>query len=135
MNAMTARIYNLTLQVSVIAFTAALFWFAFIYYPKVVSEVASGKVLTSRSIQKPVYAQSTQFPIETSAYRIVYEDRSGTYYAFISGAKLDEFTFNRDNAKLALKTALSMENLCSVNVIYASVEKLSIPSKFQNTNC
>jgi len=100
-----------------------------------VNQYKSGAVLPTRTIYKPVYAESMQFPIETKAFRIVYEQKSGTYYAFIAGARLDEFVFNRDNAKLALKSALSLENLCNVKVIYASTGKLEIPDKFQDSGC
>jgi len=123
------------LEISVVILTSALVWFAFVYYPRVVNQYKSGAVLPTRTIYKPVYAESMQFPIETKAFRIVYEQKSGTYYAFIAGARLDEFVFNRDNAKLALKSALSLENLCNVKVIYASTGKLEIPDKFQDSGC
>ena len=123
------------MEISVVILTSALVWFAFVYYPRVVNQYKSGAVLPTRTIYKPVYAESMQFPIETKAFRIVYEQKSGTYYAFIAGARLDEFVFNRDNAKLALKSALSLENLCNVKVIYASTGKLEIPDKFQDSGC
>ena len=123
------------MEISVVILTSALVWFAFVYYPRVVNQYKSGAVLPTRTIYKPVYAESMQFPIETKAFRIVYEQKSGTYYAFIAGARLDEFVFNRDNAKLVLKSALSVENLCNVKVIYASTGKLEIPDKFQDSGC
>ncbi|KKS04072.1 hypothetical protein A2W70_02585 [Candidatus Curtissbacteria bacterium RIFCSPLOWO2_02_41_11] len=130
-----SKIYTWVLEISVVVLTSALVWFAFVYYPKVVDQYKSGAVLPTKTIYKPVYAESMQFPIETSAYKIVFESRSNTYYAFINGARLDEFVFNRDNTKLALKSALSVENLCSVKVIYASTQKLEIPDQFQNPGC
>jgi len=130
-----SKIYTWILEISVVILTSALVWFAFVYYPRVVNQYKSGAVLPTRTIYKPVYAESMQFPIETKAFRIVYEQKSGTYYAFIAGARLDEFVFNRDNAKLALKSALSLENLCNVKVIYASTGKLEIPDKFQDSGC
>ena len=130
-----SKIYTWILEISVVILTSALVWFAFVYYPRVVNQYKSGAVLPTRTIYKPVYAESMQFPIETKAFRIVYEQKSGTYYAFIAGARLDEFVFNRDNAKLVLKSALSVENLCNVKVIYASTGKLEIPDKFQDSGC
>ena len=130
-----SKIYTWILEISVVILTSSLVWFAFVYYPKVVNQYKSGAILPQRTIYKPVYAENMQFPIETSAYRIVFEPRSNTYYAFVNGARLDEFVFNRDNAKLVLKSALSVENLCNVKVIYASTEKLEIPDQFQTPSC
>ena len=130
-----SKIYTWVLEISVVILTSALVWFAFVYYPKVVNQYKSGAVLPTQTLYKPLYAESMQFPIETKAFRIVYEQKSGTYYAFIAGARLDEFVFNRDNAKLVSKSALSLENLCNVKVIYASTGKLEIPDKFQNPGC
>jgi len=132
----TSKIYTWILEISVVIFTIALIWFIFIYYPKVINKNNLEVVLPKRSFYKPVYAQINKFPIETSAYRLVYDENSGVYYAFIQGKRLDEFLFNRDNAKLALKTALSVENLCNVGVFYVSTEKIDIPKQYRdNTNC
>ena len=129
------KIYTWVLEISVVVMTLALVWFAFVYYPKVTSEYKTGAVLPKKTLYKPVYAQSTKFPIETSAYRIVYEQKSQTYYVIVAGQKLDEYVFNRDNAKLALKSALSLENLCNLNVIYTSSTGLEIPKEFQDPGC
>lgn len=131
----SSRFYNWTIQLSVFAFTIALAWFAFVYYPKMASDYKSGKVLNTKSVWQPVQARSENFPIETSAYRIVFEENADTYYAFIVGKQLDEYVFNRDNAKLALKSALSTDSLCGMNVIYISDSKLKVPEEFQNPDC
>ena len=132
----SSKIYTWILEISIAAFTIALVWFAFVYYPKVVASYKTGVALTKKSIYKPVFAQSNKFPIETSTYRLLYDNNAGIYYAFIQGHRLDEFLFNRDNAKLALKTALSVKDLCDVGVFYVSVEKLDIPKQYkENISC
>lgn len=130
-----SKLYTWVLEISTLVLTVALVWFAFVYYPRVVNDYQSGKVLPSRSLYKPVYAEVSNFPIETEAYRIVYEDKSATYYVFVQGERLDEYVFNRDNAKLALKTALSIEDTCSLSIIYASANNLKIPQKYGEPTC
>lgn len=123
------------MAISTLFLTGALIWFAFVYYPKVINQYKSGNV-PNKSLLPPVAANSQKFPIETSIYRLVYEENSQTYYVFVEGAMLDSFEFNRQNAKLALKTALSVENLCDVNVIYASTQSLKVPQSFtDNSDC
>jgi hypothetical protein len=134
MSLINPKLYSGILQLSILGLTWALVWFAFVYYPKVINDYKSGKVPT-QSVLKPVSATSKKFPIETPAYRITYEENSRTYYVFIQGTNLEEYVFNRDNAKLALKTALSVENLCNINVFYAPVEELKIPENFNQTDC
>jgi TRAP-type C4-dicarboxylate transport system permease small subunit len=124
------KIYNWVLTFSILAFTWALVWFAFVYYPKVVNQYKTGQ-FPKKLATGQVYASSYKFPIETSAFRLVYEVRSGTYYAFIAGQNLDQYLINRDSTQLALKTALSVQSLCGVNVIYSSVENLKIPDRFK----
>ncbi len=127
---------SLFLQGSIAVFAIALFWFAFIYYPKTVYDLQSGKIIPKPTVFKPAVAQGTNLPVETANYRISYESRSGTYYVFVNGNNLEEFVYNRDNAKLALKNALSSDKLCSYNVIYVSTAKLSIPQKYlDNSDC
>jgi len=46
MNGMAVRFYNTILQFSILFFTFALVWFSFIYYPKIVDQYKSGKILT-----------------------------------------------------------------------------------------
>ena len=135
MSLLSARIYNQILAISTLALSAALVWFAFVYYPKVLHDYKTGKV-PAQSIFKPVSATSQKFPIETTAYRIIYEEDSQTYYAFIEGKTLDVYAFNRDNAKLALKTALSTQNLCNFTILYISTENLKVPQNLKdNSDC
>lgn len=135
MDTLPSKLYNPILTVSTLAFSVALVWFAFVYYPKVVSDYKTGKVLRG-SIAKPVAANSQKFPIETTAYSLIYEEGSGNYYAFIEGKTLDVYAFNRDNAKLALKTALSTESLCDFTILYISTEKLKVPQNLKdNSDC
>ena len=131
---MAVRFYNTILQFSILFFTFALVWFSFIYYPKIVDQYKSGKILT-RPLAAPVSASSKTFPIETDQYRLVAES-SGTYYAFIGGKTLAEFVENKNGAQLALKNALSVESLCNLKIIYASSEGLSVPGEHTTTsNC
>lgn len=131
----TAKIYNQILAISTLALSAALVWFAFAYYPKVLNDYKTGK-LPARSLAKPVSATSQKFPIETAAYRLIYAEDSQTYYAFIEGKSLDVYAVNRDNAKLALKTALSTKNLCDFTILYISTENLKVPQNLKdNSDC
>ena len=136
MDTITHKLYTPILQVSIVALTFALVWFAFIYYPKVINGYKTGNI-QRHSIVKPISANSsTKFPIETSAYRIVYEEGSQTYYTFVEGVNLDQFVVNKNNAELAIKTAQSLEKLCNLNIVYASAKNLKIPQQFQgSSNC
>ena len=135
MNQLTARLYTGVLQFSIIFFTFALVWFSFVYYPKVVDQYKNGRI-AGRPFARPAIASSSNFPIETVAFRLVYEPGSGNYYAFIEGKTLNEYLENKNSAQLALKTALSVENLCSFNIIYTSAEKLEIPKQYKtSSNC
>ena len=131
----SSKIYNHVLQLSIVSLTSALVWFSFVYYPKVINEYKTGSQ-PSQTIFKPVQATSQKFPIDTEAYNIQYEQASQTYYVFVKGQMLDVFEFNRQNAKLALKTALSSENLCNFSVIYVSTENLKVPQSLtDNSDC
>ena len=130
------KLYRAILQFSTVALTLSLFWLAFFYYPKTVKDIKTGKTLSRITFLKPVTANTTNFPITTEAYNIEYEDKSQTYYSFIEGTTLSQFVFNRDNAVLALRTALSVQNLCTVNVIFVSAQELDVPQNFTgNTDC
>lgn len=118
------KYYTRVLQVSAAVLTLVLFWFAFIYYPHLVTSFKLGKNLPIAPVFKPVVASSYQFPIKTNAYTIEERD-SRDYYVFVNGKTLQEFEFNRDNARLALKSALSMTDLCGLTVIYISSEGIS----------
>ncbi|GEM_PF-3616856 len=127
---------NLFFQVAIGVFAVLLFWFAFIYYPKMAYDLQSGKTLPKPTVFTPAVAQGSRLPVETPNYRVSYESRSGTYYVFVNGKNLEEFVYMRDNAKLALKNALSTDKLCSFSVIYVSVAKLSVPQKYlDNSDC
>lgn len=139
---MKLKLHTTVLQFSIVFFTFALAYFAFVYYPKVVSDYKQGFSanktgnVPAQTILKPVSANSAKFPIETSAYMLLYEEGSQTYYAFIQGDMLDVFEFNRQNAKLALKTALSAEDLCDFNIIYVSAAEIDVPQNLtDNSDC
>ncbi|MBI2598693.1 hypothetical protein HYW40_00520 [Candidatus Curtissbacteria bacterium] len=127
---------NYLVQAGIAVFTIAFLWLAFVYYPKVSGDYQSGKIIPRPTVFKPVVAKGATLPIETESYKIVWEEGSGTYYAFINGKNLEEFVFARDNAKLALKNALSAEKLCPFSIIYVSTERLSVPQKYlDNSDC
>lgn len=135
MSPQLSKLYNPLLYLSIAAFTICLAWFAFGYYPKIIERYESGNI-PKKALVGPVSATNPTLPIETTAYRIIYEDKSSTYYAFVLGATLDVFAQNRDNAKLALKTALSTQDLCQFNVLYVSGQGLKVPpSLTENTDC
>lgn len=124
------RIYKQIVPLSTLVLAVALLWFAFVYYPQVVADLAGGNFL-QKTLVPQVQAISYQFPIVTGAFRLEYDAGSATYFAIIGGEELDEYVVNRDSAKLALKTALSAQSLCDFNVIYVSAARLSIPDKFR----
>lgn len=131
----SSRIFNTVLQASTLFLTGALAWFAFIYYPKIVSDYKSGN-FPQKQAPAPVVASSNRLPIETANYRIEFEQNSDTYYVFVQGEKLDDYLLNRDGAKLALKNSLSKVNLCGVNILFVSVAKVEIPERFKiNSDC
>lgn len=135
MSPQLSKIYNPLMYLTIVAFTLSLAWFAFGYYPKVIKKYQSGNVPT-KPLVGPVSATNTTLPIETTAYRIIYEEKSNTYYAFVQGTILGAFTVNRDNAKLALKTALSTQDLCQFSVLYISSQGLKVPANLtENTDC
>lgn len=133
MGTITEKLYTPVLQLSIIALTGALVWFAFIYYPKVINNYKTGNI-PKQAFVKPVSATSTKFPIETEAYKIVYEEGASTYYAFVEGRNLDQFVINKNNAELAIKTALSLEKICSLNIVYASTQRIKVPQQFQGSS-
>lgn len=124
-------LYPRVLQGSVVVLGAVLFWFAFVYYPKVVTDFKLGKVLPEKTVFHPVVASSYSFPVTTSAYKIDYAQKSGIYYVSVAGTTLQEYVFNRDNAKLALKTAISSTSLCNVNVVYVSSSGLDVSARYR----
>ncbi|MBI2327899.1 hypothetical protein HYU92_06295 [Candidatus Curtissbacteria bacterium] len=134
MNPVIDKIYTGVVQFSLVSLTIALAWFAFIYYPRVVNDYRTGNFPKKLAVA-PVSAASKQFPIETNAYRIVFGKSSDTYYVFINGNNLDAYVNNRNSARLALKTALSMDNLCTISVIYVSNALLSVPQRFNSEPC
>lgn len=129
------KIYNSALQLSVLVFTLALVYFAFVYYPSAVRQYKQSSIPGQKPLVAPVSAVTAKFPIETKNYRITYDEKSNTYYAFITGSKLDAYLLNRNSAQLTLKNALSAETLCTHNVIYASSENLEIPDQYKKDNC
>lgn len=122
----------MVLQGSVVVLGVMLFWFAFIYYPGVVTDFKLGKVLPEKTVFQPVSASSYSFPIKTQAYSIQYAPKSGIYYVSVVGTTLPEYVFNRDNAKLALKTATSLTSLCNINVVYVSANSLDVPLQYRD---
>lgn len=122
------KILTPILQLSILGFTWALVWFSFVYYPKVLKEYQQG-IFPKKQYIAPVSAQSRAFPIDTNAYRITYEETTQTYYVVTWGKTLPEYLTNRDQAKLALKSTLSQENLCQTRVVYLPAEKLTIPQE------
>lgn len=128
--------YSTILEVSILCLGGILFWFAFVYYPRIVSDLRLGKTLPARTVFKPVAASSYTFPIKTETYRIEFDQAANIYFAYVAGETLPEYVFNRDSAKLTLKSALSMEDLCNVNVVYTSVQGLDVPGQYRgNIDC
>lgn len=123
------------MQGATILLSLVLFWFAFIYYPKIIRNIETGKISISQHILKPVTATSYVFPIETTGYKIEKGQENYNYYIVVKGSNLIEYEVNRNNARLALKTALSLENTCSINVVYVSLARLNVPDSLKSGDC
>ena len=129
-----SRAFTVILQLSIFFFTVSLAWFSFVYYPKAVDKFATVGLPQQRVVSKA--ANFGEFPIETDQYRIVYEESSNTYYAFIEGKNIAEFADNKNGASLALKSALSLDSVCTLNVIFAPAAKIDVPQDLKNpVNC
>ena len=131
----TSGIHNIIIQISILAFGALLVWFAFVYYPKVIDKYKNVPLPTSQSSGK-VLANFSGFPIETVQFRITYEAKPNSYYVFVEGDSLPTFVDNKNRAILALKSVLSVESVCKVNIFYVSVQRLEIPDNLKiSPNC
>src|SRR3989344_2013108 len=94
------RLYNGILQGSVLIFSAALVYFAFVYYPQTIRQYESGNIPRGKPFIAPAAANASNFPIETAGYKITSEG-SDTYYVFVGGETLGEFLTNQNGAQLA----------------------------------
>ena len=129
------RFYNGILQGSILIFSAALVYFAFVYYPQAIRQYESGNIPAQKPFVAPVSSDLNKLPIETDAYRITYEKDTDSYYVFIDGNTLDQYTVNQNGARLALMSALSAESLCSYNVVYVSSGNLQVPEQYKASDC
>lgn len=128
-------VHTLIIQISILAFGASLVWFAFVYYPKVLDKYKNVPLPTSQSIGK-VSANFSGFPIETTQFRITYEAKPNSYYVFVEGDSLPAFVDNKNRAILALKSALSVESICKLNIFYVSAQRLEVPDNLKiSPNC
>ena len=96
------RFYNGILQGSILIFSAALVYFAFVYYPQAIRQYETGNLSAQKPFVAPVSAVLDKLPIETDAYRITYEKDTDLYYVIISGNTLDKYVANQNGARLAL---------------------------------
>src|SRR3989344_6968086 len=129
------KFYNGILQGSILIFSAALVYFAFVYYPQTIRQYEAGNFPVQKSLIAPVSAVSVNFPIETDAYRITYEADSESYFVFVGGATLNDYLSNQNSAQLALKSALSAESLCAHSVVYISSSNLQVPDQYKVSDC
>lgn len=130
------RVYTVVIQLSIVVFTGSLLWFAFAYYPKVINKYKNVPLPIVSSTSGKVSASYSGFPIETNAFRITYEGGSNSYYVFVEGDNLPTFVENKNSAILALKTTLSVDSACKLNIFYVSVQKLKINESLKTTpNC
>lgn len=133
MEQVNPKIYNLVLQFSTIGLTLVLVWFAFVYYPQVVSQFQRGAI-KSRINLPPAAASLGSFLIEEDDFRVAWEVNSDTYYAFIEGGTIGEFLANKNQAQLALKNALLKESLCDLNILFISTANLAIGGSLKLAN-
>lgn len=124
------KIFTVFLQLAIGLFTICLVWFSFVFYPRIVDRYKGVGLPQKNGI--PDASASDGFPIETAEYRVVYEQGSNTYYAFIQGKNIADFVDNKNRASLALKNSLSLESVCNLNVIFVSSEQLEIPQDYKN---
>lgn len=130
------KLYNVFVQGSILVFTLSLVYFAFVYYPRVLGQYRVTTSGIQQQLVAPVAADTGRLPIETENYRISFEADTSTYYAFIEGRTIDDYFLNRNGSQLALKSALSLESLCNLDVVYVSTEDLVIPKQYKsNNNC
>ena len=129
------RLYNGILQGSILIFSAALVYFAFVYYPQTIRQYQTGNLPQSKPFAAPAAANVGSFPIETESFRITYEAGKESYFVFVSGQTLDQYLKNQNGAQLALKSALSANSLCSYNVAYISSANLEIPERYKDSGC
>lgn len=123
------KFFTIAVQLTIAAFTVSLIWFSFIFYPNVVDNFKGVGLPQTQVITSA--AAFGEFPIETEQYRVTYEERSNTYYVFVEGDNLAVFGDNKNRATLAIKSALSLQNVCVLNIIYASVAKLEVPQELK----
>ena len=129
------RAYTAILQISILVFGASLAWFAFIYYPKVVDRYKNVPLPSTQKFGN-VSASFSGFPIETKNYRVTYEAKPNSYYVFVEGEDLPAFVDNKNWAILALKSTLSVESVCKLNIFYVSAARLEIPDNLKlSPNC
>lgn len=125
------RHFGVLLQFLIVTFTLSLAWLSFVYYPQQLKKLGPSGV--SKSVISQVSAQGGKFPIETEAFEIRYEQGSNIYYVFVNGSTVGQFAENKIAAQLALKNVLSADSLCNFTVIYAPVEKLTLPPELKST--
>ncbi len=123
--------FKVLTQVSVLVFTVALVYFAFVYYPKVIDKYKNQGVPGAKPVVATVAAGDKKFPLENKNFRIEYSEDSDTYYVFINGDKLDQYLLNRNSAVLSLKNTLSVDSLCNYKVIYSSSKNLAVPEQYR----
>jgi len=129
------KFYNAILQGSILIFSAALVYFAFVYYPQAIRHYESGNIPAQKPFVAPVSAVFRKLPIETDTYRITYEKDTDSYYVFVAGETLDQYVVNQNGARLALMSALSSESLCSYNVVYVSSGNIQVPEQYKASDC
>ena len=129
------RAYTVILQLSILVFGASLAWFAFVYYPKVVDRYKNVPLPSTQKFGN-VSANFSGFPIETQNFRVTYEAKPNSYYVFVEGEDLVAFVDNKNRAILALKSVLSVESVCKLNIFYVSSARLEIPDNLKvSPNC
>ena len=126
MNEGYLKVFNGYLQFLIVFFTLSLVWFAFSFYPKEIKKLQPSGIST-QSIVNQVAAGGNKFPIETEAFRVVYEQKSNIYYVFVQGQTVSQYKENKIAAQLSLKNALSAETLCGYEIIWSAVNKINVP--------
>lgn len=130
-----SNILDRVLKISIIVFTLALVWFAFVYYPKVVNQFKH-QPATGGGLVGNVEASSKSLPFGNNHFRIQYLEKSNVYAVMVSAQTTDQYRQYKSEADMTLKNILSLDRLCGLNnIVYSSNLPFVGPDKSPQGNC
>ncbi len=129
-----SNILDRVLKASIVVFTLALVWFAFVYYPKVINQFKH-QPTTGGGLVGNVEASSKSLPYGNGRFTIQYSSTSNVYVIMVSAQTVDQYTQYKSEADLTLKNILSMDRLCGLNITYSSNLPFAGPDKSSQNHC